>query len=85
MTPELIKSVVDKTDSKPIEKNQLFCYLASRYTNLRLIDMAQIINRTHPDVIYSIKVIINRRKTDKNYFEKVETIKDVMNRHALKM
>ena len=75
MTPELIKSVVDKTDSKPIEKNQLFCYLASRYTNLRLIDMAQIINRTHPDVIYSIRVIMNRRRTDKDYFEKVENLK----------
>ena len=75
MTPELIKSVVDKTDSKPIEKNQLFCYFASRYTNLRLIDMAEIIDRTHADVLYSIKVIINRRKTDKVYYEKVEALK----------
>lgn len=75
MTPELIKSVVDKTDSKPIEKNQLFCYFAIMFTNLRLIDIGAIINRSHTDVIYSRRVVINRKNTDLNYSIKVEELK----------
>ena len=75
MTPELIKSIVDKTDSKPIEKNQLFCYFAVMFTDLRLIDIAEMINRTHADVIYSRNVVINRKNTDSNYNRKVENLK----------
>lgn len=75
MTTELIKSVVNRTDSKPIEKNQLFCYFAIMYTNLKLKEIGEIVHRKHSTVIYSRRVIINRRQTDKRYFEKVERLK----------
>ncbi len=75
MTPELIKSVVNKTDSKPIEKNQLFCYLAYWFTDWELKEIGKYVNRTHSTVLYSVQVIINRKKTDYEYFKKVENLK----------
>ena len=75
MTIELIKSVVNRTDSKPIEKNQLFCYFAVMYTDLKLKEIGEVIHRKHTTVIYSRRVVINRKNTDRNYFEKVEMIK----------
>ena len=75
MTPELIKSVVDKTDSRRVEKNQLFCYLAYFYTELTYEKIGTYVNQKRSHVFYSIGAINNRIKTERNYMKKVNDLK----------
>lgn len=70
-----IKNTITKLDIKPIEKAQLICYFAVMFTNLKVIEIAKEINRKHSTVIYSRRVVINRKQFDRDYFNKIETIK----------
>ena len=74
MTPELIKSVVNRTDSKPIEKKHLFYYFARWYTGLSYAKLGKLLNQSRSNVFYSILDIRNRILTDKDYKNKVNSI-----------
>lgn len=74
MTTELIRSVVNKTCFKPIEKDQLFCYLVYWLTDLPYSVMGKVTNKTRVNAFHSVRVIKNRIKTEKGYFRKVDDL-----------